>query len=240
MCTTPCPKCKKVLGTLAGDEAVHTAFARVAVGAPAVVAVLPVAVAKKDWTFAGAPAPVANAVGALPAAVGKKAGTVDGTPTPVAKASKEYSPATADVAAPAKVVAVPAPVMKVPGSFHPTSVVVEIVGIEVGDRGHSCEEHASNYGEVMAKNVVVRLWKVQIQVKGQEETAITAYWVTDCVDRCHVGFLPCHMVRQAACYNGALVQVTRVFSDDPTCCDTAERRKFHKNEGCSCAAIVAW
>ncbi len=54
----------------------------------------------KAWAkIAGAPKPVENAVAALPAAVGKKAGTVDCAPTPVVKASKEYSTATADIAA---------------------------------------------------------------------------------------------------------------------------------------------
>jgi hypothetical protein len=80
------------------------------------------------------PKPLANAVAALPAAVGKKAGTDDGASAPVAKALKECSPATTDIAAPAKVVAAPAPVTKAPGPFHPTGVVVEIVGTEVGDR----------------------------------------------------------------------------------------------------------
>ncbi len=169
------------------------------------------------------------AVAALPAVVGKKAGTVDGAPVLGAKASKECPPVTADIAAPAKVVAVPAPVTKVPGPFHPTGVVVEIVGTEVGDRGRSCEEHPNNCGKMLAEDVVVHLWKVQIQVEGQEEMAIAAYWVTDGVDCCHVGFLPRHMVKQAGRYNGALAQVTHVFNADPTCYNTAECRAFHKN-----------
>ncbi len=160
---------------------------------------------------------------------GKKAGTDDGAPAPVAKASKECSPETADIATPAKVVAAPAPVTKASGPFHPTGVVVEIVGKEVSDRGRSCEEHPNNCGEVLAEDVVVRLPKVQIQVEGQEETAIAAYWLTDGVDCCHVGFLPRHMVKQAECYDEAFAQVTRVFNADPTCCNTAERRAFHKN-----------
>ncbi len=110
---------------------------------------------------------MANAVAALPVAVGKKAGTANGASALVAKAWKECSPVTADVAAPAEVVAAAAPVAKVPGPFHPTGVVVEIVGTDVDDRGRSCEEH-SKCGEVMAEDMVVRLWKVQIQVEGQE------------------------------------------------------------------------
>ncbi len=198
MCATPCPKHKKVLGAIAGDLAAHAALADAMSGIPSVIGALPAAQAKKDWAkIAGAPEPVANAVAALPAAVGKKAGTANGAPTPVGKASKECSPATADIAVPAKVVAAPAPVTKAPGPFYPTGVVVEIVGTEVGDRSRSCEEHPNNCGEVLAEDVVVCLRKVQIQVEGREEMAIAAYWVTDSVDCCHVGFLPCHMVKQA-------------------------------------------
>jgi hypothetical protein len=137
------------------------------------------------------------------------------------------------------VVATPAPVVKGPGPFYLTGVVVEIIGTEVGDRGRSCEEH-SKCGEVMAKDVVVCLWKVQIQVEGREETAIAAYWVMDGINCCRIGFLPCHMVRQAAHYNGALAQVTRVFNMDPTCCDTVECSIFHKNKGCCLATIIVW
>ncbi len=78
---------------------------------------------------------------------------------------------------------------------------------------------------------MVRLWKVQIQVEGREEMVIAAYWLTDGIDCCHVEFLPRHMVKQARCYDGALVQVTCVFNADPICCDTAECRAFHKTEG---------
>jgi hypothetical protein len=66
------PKVQKVLGAFAGDEAAQAAFTRAADEAPVVVSALPVVVAKEDWTFAGTPAPVANAVAALPTAVGKK------------------------------------------------------------------------------------------------------------------------------------------------------------------------
>jgi hypothetical protein len=182
MCAAPRPRCKNVLGTLAGD-AVHTAFAQAAVGYPMAVAALPMAVAKKAGTVDGAPAQVVNASKA-PAAREAMAlkecslGTVVANTSKVpvateAKASKECFPATVDVAAPVEVVAAPAPVVKVPGPFHPTGVVVEIIRMEVGDQGCTCEEH-SNCGEVMVKDMVVHLWKVQIQVEGGEEMVITA------------------------------------------------------------------
>ncbi len=76
-------------------------------------------------------------------------------------------------------------------------------------------------------------------VEGKEETAIAAIWVTDGVDRCRVGFVPGHMVKHAARYNGALAQVTRVLSDDAETCDLAEQRMFHKNKGFCLAAIIS-
>jgi hypothetical protein len=60
MCATPRPKHTKFLGALAGDDAVHNAFARAAVGYPMAVADFPTAVVKKAGTVDGAPAPVAN------------------------------------------------------------------------------------------------------------------------------------------------------------------------------------
>jgi hypothetical protein len=245
------PKAHKVLGTLAGDDATHNAFAWAAVGYPTAVAAFPTVVAKKAGTVDGAPASVANTSKALAAREAKAleecspatavANTLIAPVAKEAKVSKECSLVMADFVAPtdAEVVAKPAPVPQAPGPFHPTSVVVDNVGAEMNYQGRSCEEHR-NCGEVMGKDVVVRLWKVQIQVEGWEETAIAAYWVTDGINRCHVDFLECNMVKQATCFNGALVQVTCVFSVDPTCCDTAECRAFHKNKGCCRAAIIVW
>ena len=122
--------------------------------------------------------------------------------------------------------------------IHPSGIVVEIVGTEMSCQGRSCEEH-ENCGEVLKEDVVVRLRKIQLMVEGKEETAIAAIWVTDGIDRCRVGFVPRHMVRHAAKYDGALAQVTRVFSSDPEVCDTAERRVFFKNKGYCRAAIIS-
>jgi hypothetical protein len=129
---------------------------------------------------------------------------------------------------------------KANGPFHPTGVVVEIVGMEMSDQGCSCEEHLANCGKVMANDVVVRLRKVQIMVEGREEMAIAAVWINDGIDCCRIGFLPRHMVAHAKRYDGAVAQVIRIFSGDPTFCDSMERRMFHKNRGCCLVAIIAW
>ena len=59
---------------------------------------------------------------------------------------------------------------------HPTGVVVEIVGIDRGDRGRSCEEH-DVCGSVVEEDTLLCLRKEQIMVDGVEETAISCYWV---------------------------------------------------------------
>jgi hypothetical protein len=76
-------------------------------------------------------------------------------------------------------------------------------------------------------------------VEGKEEMVIAAIWVTDGVERCRVGFVCCNMVKHAARYNGALVQGTRILSDNAETCDLAEQHLFHKNKGFCLAAIIS-
>ncbi len=59
---------------------------------------------------------------------------------------------------------------------------------------------------------------------------IVAKWINDGIDRCRVGFLPCHMVNHAVRYDGAVAQVTRIFSGDARVCDTAERLRYNARE----------
>ena len=121
---------------------------------------------------------------------------------------------------------------------HPPGSVVEIVGTEMGCQGRSCEEHAV-CGSVLEEDMVVRLRKVQVVVEGQEETAIACYWVSDGIDRCRVGFLMRHMVAHARRYDGALAQVTKVFSADEFQCNREERRLFYSKRGCCQATIIS-
>lgn len=124
-------------------------------------------------------------------------------------------------------------------SFHPTGVVVEIVGTNASDRGRHCEEHECCGREVLQEDVVVRLRKVQIVVDNKEETAMEVVWVTDGCDRCRVGFLQRHMVIHAAIYDGALAQITSVFSADKNNSNSQERRQFYKMKGCCMATIIS-
>ena len=130
------------------------------------------------------------------------------------------------------------PVMAKEEATHPTGITVEVVGIAMGDRGRSCEEH-DVCGTVVEEDTLLRLRKEQILVDGQEETAISCYWVTDGIDRCRVGFLKRHMVKHAGHFDGGLVQVTKVLSADPRVCDSAERKLHHQNMGCALGTIVS-
>ncbi len=72
-------------------------------------------------------------------------------------------------------------------------------------------------GQVLKLDSIVRLRKVQVLVRGREETAIAAHWVTDGVDRCRVGFLGREFVEDSDKYNGKLVQIVEFLydNDDP-------------------------
>ena len=122
-------------------------------------------------------------------------------------------------------------------SIHPTGITVDVVGTNSADRGRSCEEHTCCGKEILKEDVVVRFREVQVLIDGNEETAIAAYWVSDGVDRCRVGFLPRHCLKHKAKYVGKLAQITDVYdedSDSPT-----KKRLFHRNHGCCRAAIIS-
>ena len=74
-------------------------------------------------------------------------------------------------------------------------------------------------------------------INGYEQSVVGAYWVSDGGDQCLVGFLHCHQVKHLNKLEGALCQVTEVYSDNsdsPTKC-----HKHKKNFGCAIAAIVS-
>ena len=79
-------------------------------------------------------------------------------------------------------------------AHHPTSETVEILGLNQAMNGRSCPDH-DNCSSVVKPDVVVRLRKVQVIIQGKEESAITAYWVTDGID----SFMSCWLFTQALC-----------------------------------------
>ena len=71
----------------------------------------------------------------------------------------------------------------------------------------------------------------------QEQSAIAAFWVSNGIDRCCIGYLPKAYVKNWKQYDGALVQVIEVYSadsDSPT-----KRQKFHRNYGLAMAVIIS-
>ncbi len=69
----------------------------------------------------------------------------------------------------------------------------------------------------------------------REETAVAAYWDTDGIDRCRVGFLPRHCVCQAHVYDGHLVQVVAMLAQSE---NASERKKSRYNRGACYASII--
>ncbi len=147
-------------------------------------------------------------------------------PAPVLLVSVDNAVARAPVEKKSPLVLPAAPAV-VPAPFlfgkpiHPSGIVIQIVGTQMSCQGHLCEEHKI-CGKVLKEDVVVRLRKIHLMVEGKEETAIEAIWVMDGINLCHIGFVPHHMVRHTAQYDGAIAQVTLVFSGDPETCDSAE------------------
>ena len=120
--------------------------------------------------------------------------------------------------------------------YHPRGDTVEIVGVNSPTNGRSCEEHRI-CGEVVIEDVVLRLRKVQVQMNQHKQSAIAAFWVSDGIDRCRVGYLPKAFVKNWKQYDGTLVQVIEDYSgdsDSPTKC-----QNFHRNHGLAVAVIIS-
>ena len=79
---------------------------------------------------------------------------------------------------------------------------------------------------VLGPDVLVRLVKEEIYVEGKIETVVSAYWVTDSLDRCRVGFQPRFLVaKNGDKVNRLLAQVTEVFDTHHP--SAAIREKVH-------------
>ena len=121
-------------------------------------------------------------------------------------------------------------------SYHPHGDTVEIVGVNSPTIGRSCEEdHIC--GEVVIEDVVLRLRKVQVRMNQQEQSAIAAFWVSDGIDCCRIGYLPKAYVKNWKQYDGALVQVVEVYSGDSD--SPMKHQKFHRNHGLAMAVIIS-
>ena len=117
---------------------------------------------------------------------------------------------------------------------HPTGITVDVVGIQAGDRGRSCEHH-DVCGSVLQVDSLVRFRAVQVVVKGKEETALAVHWATDGIDRCRVGFLPRHLVKHRQDCNGKLAQIVEFLDESDS---SSERAKSHRNKGIAKAVLA--
>ena len=117
---------------------------------------------------------------------------------------------------------------------HPTGETVDIVGINCGDNGRSCEEFPV-CGDALKHDSLVRIRSEQMMIEGVEQAVMSVFWVMDGVDRCRVGFLPKHFLRYKQAYDGRLAQIIQFLakSDSP-----GDRAKSHRNHGVARAVLV--
>ena len=120
--------------------------------------------------------------------------------------------------------------------FHPLGEIVKIVGINFNTNGRSCEEHHT-CGCVLEEDSLIRLRKHQVYINGHEQSVVGVYWVSDGMDRCLVGYLHRHQVKHLNKLEGALCQVSEVYSDNSD--SPTKWHKHKKNFGCAIAAIVS-
>ncbi len=120
--------------------------------------------------------------------------------------------------------------------WFPTSLTVDIVGIQASSNGRCCEEH-DVCGSVLTIDSLVRFKSVQVVINGKEQTAIAVYWVTDGVDRCRVGFLPRYTVKHKELYEGKLAQVIEFLEESNF---PGDRAKSHRGRGVCRAAVVSY
>ena len=119
---------------------------------------------------------------------------------------------------------------------HSTNVTIEIVGIEANIQGRSCEQHET-CGCFVKEDIVLSLRKVQVLVNWEEESVIAANVVSDGFEGCWVGFLKKHLVKHWRTYEGALVQVTEIFSKHSL---SPTKKRLHCHYvGCCVAAIIS-
>ncbi len=69
---------------------------------------------------------------------------------------------------------------------------------------------------------------------GKKESALAVYWISDGIDRCRVGLLPRHLVKQWQQYDERIAQVVDLYQgfDSPT-----KQRKNVRNCDC-CEAVL--
>ena len=117
---------------------------------------------------------------------------------------------------------------------HLPATISKIVSTTQSLQGHSCEAHHV-CGTVVSVGIVVCLCKDQMMIEGEEQSAITVYWVNDGIDRCNVSFLCSHLKKDVNPYTKALAQVLEMY--DNSSISTAKHCKYNENWLLSCHNI---
>lgn len=118
---------------------------------------------------------------------------------------------------------------------HPSSITVDIVGLEASNNGRNFGKHEA-CGSVIAPDVVVLFNFVQLAREivnmanpAMESTAIAVYHLTGGVDTCHGGFLRRHLLKYKEKYDGRLAHVTDIFHGESEC--PSNRAKYYCKNG---------
>ena len=121
-------------------------------------------------------------------------------------------------------------------SYHPTDIVVKMVGTATSDQGCSCKKHEV-CGSAHEVDSVVIFEKIMLIFSDEEETAIAVNAIANGTVGCHVGFLPHYMTPKVAIYDGAIAQIMKIY--DKYSKSTAMCKKFHHNLGLFVVAVIS-
>jgi len=95
----------------------------------------------------------------------------------------------------------------------------------------SSKEEKKGTNEDEKKDEVVVVAEPEVN----EEDAIGAYWVTDGIDRCLVGFLPYHLLFRKHLYDGKLAQVVEFLRESDF---EADKKKNLDKKGVCRAVLI--
>ena len=74
-------------------------------------------------------------------------------------------------------------------------------------------------------------------IDGKEESAIAAFWVSDGISRCRVGYLPKFHVTHWKSLQGALAQITEIYTEDSK--SPTKQQKHYRNSACAIGALIS-
>ena len=118
-------------------------------------------------------------------------------------------------------------------SLVPSGILLDIVGINIGDRGRSCDVHEVCGSQIEA-GLTVRIREVMLSKK-ESALAVYTHSLNDGTDGCRVGFLRRCLVPHKALYINKCAKILEVYTEDS---GPAEKAKHFHNHGCCRAEIL--